>query len=175
LARCLLIEDSGFVLKKGGKMPVKDKVDTEREKYRKNPGKNGEKEEAGKPGRMLVVDDEFGVLRALKRLFEKNGWEVTTAYSIELAEKFVEAYDFDVVIADYRLPGANGLDFLNKLRRKKPWIRGMLLSAHHDALMKSVYTMEGCVYPFLEKPWNEREILNWAQTLLNISRKLSRY
>ncbi len=152
---------------------MKDTIDTERQ--RRDSSNFNEKDKASTPGRVLIVDDEFGVLRALKKLFENNGWQATTANSTELAEKFVDAYEFDVVIADYRLPGANGLDFLNNLRRKKPWIRGMLLSAHHHALMKSVYTMEGSVYPFLEKPWKDSEILNWAQTLLNISRKLSRY
>lgn len=156
-------------------MLAKDRPDAERERYLKNNPESEAEDESRRPGRILIVDDEFGVLRALKRLFENSGWRVTTAHSIELAEKFADAYDFDVVIADYRLPGATGLEFLNKLRRKKPWIRGMVLSAHHDALMKSVYTMEGSVYPFLEKPWKDDEILNWAQTLLNISRKLSLY
>lgn len=125
-------------------------------------------------GRILIVDDEFNILRLLEKLFRKRGWMVYTAYNSELGEKITDQFEVDVVIADYKLADSNGLDFLNKLRKKKPWIKGIVLTGYKEALSKSIYTVEGSIYPFIDKSCNTSELLEWAETMLQISRGINR-
>lgn len=126
------------------------------------------------PGRILIIDDEFQVLCALEKFFKTHGWDVHTAYNTNVAEDLVERHQFDVVVADYNLPESTGLEFLNGLRKKKPWVRGIILTGQKSAIDKSVHNAEGSIYPFLEKPCNLKELMRWADKLMSVSRNISR-
>ena len=71
-------------------------------------------------GRLLIVDDERGILVALRGLFGKEGYEVETAESGEEALAKVRAGLFHVVITDLSMKGMSGLDLLREIRRLDP-------------------------------------------------------
>lgn len=75
---------------------------------------------------ILVIDDEELVIKSLTKLLEKNGLDVLVAKKGEDAIAMVEEEDFDLIIADIRMPGMNGVETIKRiyqtLGRKVPTI-----------------------------------------------------
>ncbi len=69
--------------------------------------------------RILHVDDDLEFLPVAKQVLEEEGnFQVETAYSAEEALKKLREKEYDVVITDYQMPGKNGLELLNEVRRQ---------------------------------------------------------
>ena len=67
--------------------------------------------------RILVVDDERDICRALDFLLSREGYKVATAYSGEDALKKIEAEEFDLVISDLKMEGLSGMDEARRLKK----------------------------------------------------------
>ena len=67
-------------------------------------------------GRVLVVDDEDGILAFVRDALEDEGYEVLTAPSGEDAVRIVRRKRPDLILLDVQLPGADGWEVLNQLR-----------------------------------------------------------
>lgn len=65
-------------------------------------------------GRILVVDDEKDILRALEFILSREGYSVTTAVSGEEAIELLKKEEFDLVLTDLRMPGMDGMEVLEK-------------------------------------------------------------
>ena len=109
--------------------------------------------------RLLIVDDEVNVLKALRRVFhqEKN-YEVVTATSGEEALQRVEQERFHLVISDFLMPGMDGGTLLRRIKEVQPGTIRIMLTGHADvdAVMGAV--KEGAVYRFILKPWNDDDL-----------------
>lgn len=107
----------------------------------------------GRKGRVLCVDDEPHVLRALQWLLKKD-FEVQTAASAGEGMRLIQRNDFDVVISDQRMPGISGVEFLREVRKTAPRSVRILLTgyAEMEAMVRSVNESE--VYRFITKPWD---------------------
>ncbi|MDB5790775.1 MAG: chemotaxis protein CheY, partial [Massilia sp.] len=75
---------------------------------------------AARAGTILCVDDEPNILSALRRLFRSQGYEVLTAQSAREGLAVLEARPVDVVISDMRMPGMDGVQFLEQARARWP-------------------------------------------------------
>jgi DNA-binding NtrC family response regulator len=71
-------------------------------------------------GRILVVDDDAGIQRALKELLSNRGHTVSSARSGEAALELIEQESHDVVMLDVWLPGLNGLETFQRIKAKRP-------------------------------------------------------
>jgi len=80
-------------------------------------------------GRLLIVDDERGIVVALKGLFTKEGYEVETADSGEHALEKFKAGFFDVVITDLSMKGMDGLQLLKRIRELEPNTAVLMITA----------------------------------------------
>jgi len=68
--------------------------------------------------RVLHVDDELGLLKVAKRCLELQGaFQVDTANSVEEALNKLKEKEYDAVVSDYQMPGKDGLEFLEMLRK----------------------------------------------------------
>lgn len=67
--------------------------------------------------RILLVDDEAHVLRVIKLSLDRNGFEVDTALSAEIALKMLRETEFDVVITDIDMPVMNGKELCETVAR----------------------------------------------------------
>lgn len=97
---------------------------------------------------LLLVDDEATLLQLLRRYLERQGHQVETAESAEAAiENFgSSANEFDLVISDLTLPGVNGEQLVEVLRRTNPKLPGVIASGYpFEPQLKNV--------AFLQKPF----------------------
>ncbi len=69
------------------------------------------------PGRILLVDDDDALLRALARGLKRVGYLVECAHDGQSAAGVLESGAFDVVVSDIAMPGMNGIEFLLAVRR----------------------------------------------------------
>gem|GEM_PF-41141 len=109
--------------------------------------------------RILCVDDEPGVRRAVERLLLDENWEILSASSgPEGLEVLERAGVVHAVLADYRMPGMNGAEFLREVRRRRPEAVRILFSGYADAAALAAAINEGRVFRFVPKPWDDEEL-----------------
>jgi len=111
-----------------------------------------------KKAKILLVDDESNVLRAISRLL--RDYDITALTSAEEALVIAKEVKFDLVISDYRMPGMNGVQFLIKLMAIQPHTIRMILTGYADLESAQTAINEAGVYRFINKPWNNVEITN---------------
>ncbi len=101
--------------------------------------------------RILVVEDEKKVARALQQGLEARNYEVTLAYTGEEGFFLVNAQTFDLLILDLMLPGRNGLEILATLRRQRLQTPVLILTAR-DALDDRVRGLDEGADDLLSNP-----------------------
>ena len=108
--------------------------------------------------RLLLVDDEPGVLNALRRVFRQERYEVVTCDSPTQALELLQQQDFQLMISDYMMPGMTGGELLRQARNIRPDTMRIMLTGHADvnAVVGAVKT--GAVYKFILKPWNDDDL-----------------
>jgi CheY-like chemotaxis protein len=72
-------------------------------------------------GRVLLVDDDEMVRRAVRQALEPTGWQVTDAENGRVAVDTLAAVRPDVIILDLMMPKMDGFEFLDELRGKPEW------------------------------------------------------
>jgi len=118
---------------------------------------------------VLIVDDEPNVLNALQRLFAGEGYRL---FMVEIAEeglKVLEREHIDLIISDQKMPGMNGIEFLEKTVELYPDIIRIIITGHAelDDTIRAVNS--GCIYKFIIKPWNNEDLK------LTVRRALEQY
>jgi DNA-binding NtrC family response regulator len=108
-------------------------------------------------GRLLVVDDERGIVIALKGLFTKEGYEVETSESGEEALEKVKAGRFHVIITDLSMKGMSGLDLLRKVRDLDPQCAVLMITAYGNQRI-AVEAMKAGAEDYLPKPFDNDEL-----------------
>jgi DNA-binding NtrC family response regulator len=105
------------------------------------------------PRRILVVDDEVHVLKALARMLRRAGLDVRTTTSPREALALLAEAPADVVVADFRMPEMTGSELLAEVARHHPTIRRVLLTGYADLESRD----PGLA--IVSKPWDDREVL----------------
>jgi len=119
--------------------------------------------------RILIVDDEASILKALQRLLrvapctcggKQFTLEVVAANSPLEALKIAHQEDFDLFISDYRMPEMDGIEFLKAARAIQPDAARLILSGYADlnALVRAVN--EVGIERFIGKPWNDYDLMS---------------
>src|ERR1700750_829172 len=86
-----------------------------------------------KTAKILLVDDEPGMLRYIKTLLEVDDYKVETATTGEEAlEKFEKVLAPDLVLLDVLMPGIDGLQTLEQIRQKQSGLKVVMLSCVND-------------------------------------------
>jgi two-component system NtrC family response regulator len=103
--------------------------------------------------RILVVDDEPGIRRAVAAEMEDAGYDVVTAASgSEAVLKFREA-PVDLVITDLKMDGIDGLQVLQEIKRQRPETEVMMMTAH-GSMETAVEAMRAGAYDYISKPFD---------------------
>ena len=112
------------------------------------------------PGaRLLVVDDDADMLRLLSMRLTGAGYQVTAVTSAESALTQLEIEHPQLVLSDVRLPGRDGLQLFDEIRKRHPTLPVILLTAH-GTIPDAVEATARGVFTYLTKPYDARELLD---------------
>jgi two-component system response regulator AtoC len=130
--------------------------------------------------RILAVDDDEIVREMLVTLLSDEGYAVVPASDGLEAIRLLSLEDFQLVLTDYRMPGADGIEVLQKALRSNPDIAVIILTAYAtlDAVLKAM--REGA-YGYLTKPFRIQEVIIAVESafkraeLISDNRELTRH
>lgn len=108
--------------------------------------------------KILFVDDEEFILKALRRLFLDDNYIIFTTTSAEEGLEILKKEEPQIIVSDYRMPGMNGIDFLRKAYIRKPDAVRIVLSGYADTAIVVRAINEGQIYKLIPKPWNDDEL-----------------
>ena len=102
--------------------------------------------------RVLVVDDKENIVRLLERVLGESH-EVTTAPDGQRALSLIASRDFDVVLTDLRMPGADGFEVLRFVKARAPDTEVVMMTAY-ATVQDAVSAMKQGAYDYLQKPFD---------------------
>ncbi len=108
---------------------------------------------------LMVVDDEEGVRRSLKRVLEKDGYRIILAENGAEALRIVrgDGRDIETVISDYRMPGMDGLETLVEIGRLNGEITRIMLTGY-ATMASAIEAVNAGIDGFLTKPFANEEL-----------------
>ncbi|MCL4540671.1 MAG: sigma-54 dependent transcriptional regulator [Bacteroidetes bacterium] len=122
--------------------------------------------------RLLIVDDEEDMLRLLKRSLSADlDCEVQTAPNAYQAMRLLEENPFDVVLADIRMPGMDGMEFLGRIKEGFPGLSVVMMTAF-GTIDIAVQAIKQGAYDFITKPFEHDKLLHLLEKALERSRLL---
>lgn len=114
----------------------------------------------GRDGTVILVDDEEMVVTALEGLLQlETPYRVLTFTSPERALEVVERERPEAVVADFLMPGMDGIDFLERVRGLEPTTTRILLTGYADRDNAIRAINVAGLYQYLEKPWDNQRLM----------------
>jgi DNA-binding NtrC family response regulator len=120
--------------------------------------------EADMPIKILVVDDDVPLTRALAELLGQEGYQVTTAGSAEEALDRVREDSFHLVLTDLQLPGRNGISLTKALHEACPDTKTVLITGH-GSVRTAVTALKRGAVEYISKPIKPRRLIALIQAL----------
>jgi len=80
--------------------------------------------------RVLLIDDEATLVEYLSKRLLREGFTVNATFSGEEAVKVATNDDFDVAVVDLKMPGIDGVETQQKLKKIQPFLQGIVLTGH---------------------------------------------
>ncbi|WP_137937392.1 ATPase, T2SS/T4P/T4SS family [Chitinivorax sp. B] len=108
--------------------------------------------------RLLLVDDEENVLRALQRVFRQENYQIDTAANGHAAIEQLRGQAYQLMICDYLMPGMTGGELLKRAKDMQPDMIRIMLTGQADTGAVLAAIKEGAVYKFILKPWNDDDL-----------------
>ncbi|PLX88719.1 MAG: hypothetical protein C0618_03690 [Desulfuromonas sp.] len=120
--------------------------------------------------RILCVDDEPNILSTLQRFFRRDNVQLLLADSAEEAMKLLqEKGPVQIILSDYRMPGMNGVEFLQQVHLLWPQTKGILLSGFADLGAVSSAIDDDSIFRYVRKPWDRNELRGVIDEALSLS------
>ncbi|MDH0748938.1 sigma-54 dependent transcriptional regulator [Pseudomonas sp. GD03842] len=110
---------------------------------------------------ILIVEDETIIRSALRRLLERNQYQVSEAGSVQEAQERFSIPSFDLIVSDLRLPGAPGTELI-RLGQGKP----VLIMTSYASLRSAVDSMKMGAVDYIAKPFDHDEMLQAVSRIL---------
>jgi len=109
--------------------------------------------------KVLLVDDEEQFVEVLAQRLEGRGFKVDAAFNGDDAIAFVDGHDVDVVVLDVSMPGRDGIETLQELKRIKPLVEVIMLTGH-GTVQTAIQGMKLAAYDYLMKPTDTAELVD---------------
>jgi DNA-binding NtrC family response regulator len=103
--------------------------------------------------RVLIVDDDLALLQALPEAIRlrMEGVMVDTAESATTALNQIEAWDYDAIVTDIKMPGVDGMGLLAEIRTRRPGTPTIMITGHGEHAL-AIDALRGGAYDFIQKP-----------------------
>jgi len=122
--------------------------------------------------KLLVVDDEEVVCQACRRIFSRQGFQVET--NTDARQGLVKATenDYAIILLDIKMPNMDGIQFLERLRQKKPDVPVLIITGY-PSIPNAAAAMRLGACDYVTKPFTSEEV-TWAmQRVLNMQHVLN--
>lgn len=117
---------------------------------------------------ILIVDDERNYLLVLEALLSEEGYQVITADDARKGLELLQENDLDVVITDMKMPGIDGMEFMERVRLRTPDLPVIMMTAF-GSVEKAVEAMRKGAFDYILKPFKNEELK------LTISKAIDHY
>src|SRR5689334_7850503 len=107
---------------------------------------------------ILIVEDEVGIADFLARGLEAEGYDVRVARDGEEGERLALDAETDLVVLDRMLPGKDGADVLDSIRRSRPRLPVIMLTARSEVADR-VEGLDRGATDYMTKPFSFEELL----------------
>ncbi|MEQ8205976.1 MAG: response regulator, partial [Woeseia sp.] len=119
-------------------------------------------------GRILLVDDDPGLLRLLSIRLRAEEYDVEAVESAEKALAVVNRFQPDLVITDLRMDKMDGIGLLKELQSRSPGLRVVIVTAH-GTIPDAVTATQSGAFGFLTKPIDKDELMSAVERAMKIS------
>ncbi len=119
-------------------------------------------------GKILLVDDDPGLLRLLSIRLRAEGYEVEAVESAHKALGALRQFSPDLVITDLRMDKMDGIGLLKELQTKSPGLRVVIITAH-GTIPDAVTATQHGAFGFLTKPIDKDELMSLVDRALKVS------
>jgi DNA-binding NtrC family response regulator len=119
-----------------------------------------QKSETSYMGNILIVEDESIIRSALKRLLERNSFNVTEAESVTEASQN-DLNSFDLIISDLRLPGAPGTDLITAAKETP-----VLIMTSYASMRSAVDAMKMGAVDYIAKPFDHEDMIRTVSRII---------
>jgi two-component system phosphate regulon sensor histidine kinase PhoR len=118
-----------------------------------------------KKGKVLVIDDEYGIRTGVRQILDLEGYEVVEAETGREALAAIDREPFDIALIDYRLPDIDGLTLLQAIRARRLQMMTCMITAYANIETAIAATRQGIDF-FLPKPFSPEDLIGVVETLL---------
>ena len=109
--------------------------------------------------KVLFVDDQVNILKALRRAVEDEDIEIFTAESAKAGLNLLKEHEFDIIFSDVKMPEMDGIQFLAETRKIHPDSVRIVLSAFADREQVLKAVNKGFIWSYQVKPWEDEDLL----------------
>jgi len=129
--------------------------------------------EANRKPTVLIVDDEEMVLTSIRTLLLLEGdYDVRSLSSPLEAVDYLRTQTVDVAVSDFLMPGMTGIQLLAQAKQLQPEATRVLLTGHADKASAIQAINEVGLFQYLEKPWDNAQLLLVIQHAVERARLL---
>ncbi|KGM35138.1 nitrogen regulation protein NR(I) [Inquilinus limosus] len=121
-------------------------------------------------GTILVADDDRAIRMVLTQALSRLGHEVRSTGTASTLYKWVQDGVGDLIITDVMMPDENGLDLLPRIRKLRPELRVIVMSAQ-NTLLTAVKATERGAFEYLPKPFDLKELVGVVERGLTLPRQ----
>jgi DNA-binding NtrC family response regulator len=121
--------------------------------------------------KILLVDDDEGLIHFLTRFFQRKGYEAASCSNGLLALDLIEKTSFDLILLDYKMPELNGIDTLKKIREIQVRTPLILMTAYGSTDL-AIEAMKRGAYDYLVKPFEREELSRVVGEALVVNRQM---
>lgn len=118
-------------------------------------------------GKILVVDDQFGIRMLLQEVLKIEGYETQLASNGLEALQLLTAFQPDLVFLDMKIPGMDGLEILKKMKEQTPDVKIIMMTAYGELDLINTALSIGAL-GYLPKPFNIEELINLSKKYISI-------
>ncbi len=119
--------------------------------------------------RILLLDDEARLVEILAMVLRREGYEVHGFTDPTAALAALETREFDLLVTDLKMPGADGIEVMQRARKQTPELPVILITAH-ATLSTAVAALREGAFDYVQKPFDNEELRALVKRALETTR-----
>jgi two-component system response regulator GlrR len=123
------------------------------------------------PKRIVIVDDDPGLLRLLRLRLTVAGYEALTMESADTAFAYILIHPPHLVITDFSMHGMDGIALCKAIHQHYPLLPVIMLTAHYSS-SHAITSQQHGIFSVLPKPFNSQSLLDQITCALNVGTPL---